>query len=172
MAILDTNKRPFIQDRDELIFIGIDLPFRKSNGPEGWFASTSYSIDAVKQNVKLLLQTRKGERLMQPNLGIDLHRFLFEPLDDDLILEIQNEIVETFSLWLPFVTIKDMSVGMDEDASDINGNTLFVKVDFNLTRDPMMLASVTTNITANGASVTDNPTTTTINDNIIDNTGE
>jgi hypothetical protein len=34
-----------------------------------------------------------------------------------------------------------------------------------------MLASVTTNITADGAEVTDNPTTTTINDNIIDNTG-
>ena len=90
MAILDTSKRPQVVDRDELVFIGIDLPFRKSNGPAGWFASTSYTIDAVKQNVKLLLQTRKGERLMQPNLGIDLHRFLFEPVDDDLILAVQN----------------------------------------------------------------------------------
>ena len=32
MAILDTSKKQLIQDRDENIFIGIDLPFRKSSG--------------------------------------------------------------------------------------------------------------------------------------------
>ena len=117
MAILDTSKRPQLVDRDELVFIGIDLPFRKSEGPEGWFASTSYSIDAVKQNVKLLLQTRKGERLMQPNLGIDLNKFLFEPFTDDLILSVENEIVETFNFWLPFVSIQDISVFMDENTN-------------------------------------------------------
>jgi phage baseplate assembly protein W len=171
MPILDTSKRPQIVDRDELVFIGIDLPFRKSDGPEGWFASTSYSIDAVKQNVKLLLQTRKGERLMQPNLGLDLHKFLFEPFTADLVLNIENDIVETFNIWLPFVTIQDISIEMNDSTSDVNNNTLSITIVFNLTQDPLMLASVTTNITADGAEVTDNPTTTTINDNIIDNTG-
>ena len=43
MPILDTTKRPQVVDRDELVFIGIDLPFRKSDGPEGWFAQRGYS---------------------------------------------------------------------------------------------------------------------------------
>ena len=48
MAIKDTYKKPFIEDRDNNIFIGIDLPFRKSDGIEGWFASTTTTIEAVR----------------------------------------------------------------------------------------------------------------------------
>ena len=77
MAVLDTSKKPFIQDRDDNIYIGIDLPFRKSESGEGYFASTSTTIDAVKNNVRTLLSTDKGERIFQPNLGVDLRRFIW-----------------------------------------------------------------------------------------------
>ena len=42
MAIFDRTfiSGSLIEDRDENIFIGIDLPFRKSNGKEGYFASS------------------------------------------------------------------------------------------------------------------------------------
>ena len=62
MAILDKSKKPYIVDRDENVFIGIDLPFRKSDGVEGLFASTSTTIEAAKVNLKCLLNTKKGER--------------------------------------------------------------------------------------------------------------
>ena len=65
MAIKDTTKKPYISDRDELVFIGIDLPFHKSSGVEGWFASTDTTIKAVKNNIKNILLTEKGERLFQ-----------------------------------------------------------------------------------------------------------
>ena len=67
MAILDTSKKPLVNDRNtndqfgDEVFIGIDLPFHKSNGKEGYFASTKFTIDAVKNNVKALLSTKKGE---------------------------------------------------------------------------------------------------------------
>ena len=47
------------------IFIGIDLPFRKGDA-EGWFASTTTTIESVKNNIRNLLQTNPGEILMQP----------------------------------------------------------------------------------------------------------
>ena len=78
MAIIDRNKKPFIQDRDTNVFIGVDLPFRKSEGSEGYFASTSTTIEAIRNNVKLLLLTRKGERIFHPNLGVDLSKFLLK----------------------------------------------------------------------------------------------
>ena len=55
MAIIDTTKKPYIQDRDEDIFIGIDYPFHKSFGVDGWFKSTETTIEAVKNNIKMLL---------------------------------------------------------------------------------------------------------------------
>ena len=88
MAIKDTSKKPFIEDRDDNVFIGIDLPFRKSNGKEGYFASTSTTIEAVKNNIRNLVNTHQGERLMQPNLGINLRTYLFNQFTEDTEFEL------------------------------------------------------------------------------------
>ena len=141
MAIIDRNKKPFIQDRDTNVFIGVDLPFRKSEGSEGYFASTSTTIEAIRNNVKLLLLTRKGERIFQPNLGVDLSKFLFEQITPETILGIQNEIIETFNFWLPFITIRDIQI----ETSSTDGssqNQISINVVFNLDKDPNTLESV------------------------------
>ena len=141
MAVLDTSKKPFIQDRDNDVFIGINLPFKKSEGSEGYFLSTTTTIDAVKNNVKLLLSTDKGERIFQPNLGIGLRRFLFEPITGETTLAIQNEIIDTFNFWLPFITIKDIQVETTS-ADGTNPNQISINVIFNLDKDPNTLESV------------------------------
>ena len=141
MAIRDTTKKPFIEDRDSNIFIGIDYPFRKSNGVEGYFTSTNTTIEAVKNNIKMLLNTHKGERLMQPRLGTRLKRFLFEQFTEDTIIAVQNEIIDTFKRWLPFVEIREINVSMDE-LSAIGKNKMTISILFNITRDPNTLESV------------------------------
>ena len=141
MAILDTSKKPFIQDRDNDVFIGINLPFKKSEGSEGYFLSTTTTIEAVKNNVRLLLSTDKGERIFQPNLGIGLRRFLFEPITGETTIAIQNEIIETFNFWLPFISIKDIKVETTS-ADGTNPNQISINVIFNLDKDPNTLESV------------------------------
>tara|TARA_Y100000034_G_scaffold117655_1_gene157353 strand:+ start:887 stop:1330 length:444 start_codon:yes stop_codon:yes gene_type:complete len=141
MAILDTTKKPYVADRDELVFIGMDYPFHKSNGVEGWFASTDTTIKAVKNNIKMLLMTEKGERFLQPNMGMNFRRFLFEQFTDDTRIAIENEIVDTFSFWLPFVEIRDIEIFMGDDDA-VGKNRLSIKVLFNIKRDPNTLDSV------------------------------
>ena len=141
MAIRDTTKKPFTEDRNSNIFIGIDYPFRKSDGIEGYFTSTSTTIKAVKNNIKMLLNIHKGERLMQPNLGTGLRRFLFEQFTEDTIIAVQNEIIDIFNRWLPFVEIKELDVSMNEsDAVGKNKMTIFIL--FNIIRDPNSIESV------------------------------
>ena len=143
MAIKDISKKPFIEDRDTSVFIGIDLPFRKSNGSEGWFASTTTTIEAVKNNIKNLLSTHKGERYMQPNIGLNLRKFLFEQFTDELRLQIENDILDTFNFWLPFVQVRDLQVGMSSATdSSVNNNKMTIGVVFNIIRDPNTLESV------------------------------
>jgi len=141
MAIKDTTRKAFIEDNDENIFIGIDLPFRKSNGKEGYFASTSTTIEAVKNNIRNLVNTHQGERLMQPNLGLNLRNYMFEQFTDETLLSVQNDIVDTFKVWLPFVEIRDIQVSMDENDS-IGKNKMSINIVFNITRDPDTLESV------------------------------
>ena len=142
MAIKDIAKKPFIEDRNDNIFIGIDLPFRKSDGVEGWFAATTTTIKAVKNNIKNLLSTHKGERYMQPNMGLNLRKFLFEQFTDELRLQIENDILDTFNFWLPFVQVKDLQIKMSSPSDSVNTNKMIINVVFNITRDPNTLESV------------------------------
>ena len=143
MAIKDTIRKPFIDDRDENVFIGLDLPIRKGTGKDGYFASTSTTIEAVKNNIRNLLSTHKGERFMQPNIGLNLRKFQFEQFTDELRLQIENDILDTFEFWLPFVQVRDLKVQMsDATAGSVNNNKLIISVVFNIKRDPNTLESV------------------------------
>tara|TARA_Y100000034_G_scaffold103310_1_gene128750 strand:+ start:134 stop:589 length:456 start_codon:yes stop_codon:yes gene_type:complete len=140
MAILDTNKKQLIQDRDENIYIGIDLPFRRSLGKEGYFASTKTTIEAIKNNIRNLVNTHQGERLMQPALGLNLKKYLFEPvISDDTILSLQKDLTETISNWLPFVVIQKIDT-MFTSLNDSTGqNVLKISIVFNIKNDPQSM---------------------------------
>ena len=141
MAIKDKSKKPYISDRDTNIFIGLDMPLRKSSGKEGWFASTSTTIEAVKNNIRNLIQTHQGERLMQPKLGMNLRKYLFQPFDEEVGFGIQQDIVDTFGRWLPFVSIRDIEVDMPDN------NILNIIIIFSISQEPSQLESVSVTIT-------------------------
>ena len=94
MAIIDKTKENWIYDRDEAVSLGLKLPMTFDNG---YNASTKTTLEAVKQNVLNLCSTELGERVMQPNLGIQLKRYLFEPFTEDVKIAIQNSIVDTMN---------------------------------------------------------------------------
>ena len=143
MAFLDTNVTgSFVEDRDSAVSIGIDLPFHRDIGPNGWFATTKTTVEAVKNNIRNLLLTNRGERVFQPLLGLNLRQFLFEQITPDTVFAIQNDIRDTINLWLPFVLIENIQV--DEDKA--NTNALVVKVDFRIQKVPNALDSVTVRV--------------------------
>ena len=150
MAVKDTSKKPYIIDRDSNVKVGIDLPIRRGDEKDGWFASTDTTIEAVKNNIRNLLSTNQGERLMQPNLGLDLRNLLFEQINGDTVLAIQNKILDTFDFWLPFVETRDIQVDVDETSS--NFNTIRVTILFNIVRDTNTLASVSINFNNDNSS--------------------
>jgi phage baseplate assembly protein W len=142
MAIIDTSiSGSTIENRDLDIFIGIDLPFYKSNGTEGYFASTKTTLQAVKNNLINLLKTERGERYFQPSLGLNLRSFLFQPIVPGLEDTIKEEIMSTMSLWLPFVNVKNMIVSLTESDS-VDRNKIKIDITFSLSDIPNVLESV------------------------------
>ena len=143
MAIKDTTRKPYIQDNDTNVKVGIDLPVRRGTGLDGFFATTSTTIEAVKNNIRNLLQTEEGERFFQPNLGIGLRRLLFEHITNENLIGIQDAILDKLEFWLPFVEVRDIQVLSRDDTTDIGANEVRVKIDFNIKQDPNTLNSVT-----------------------------
>ncbi len=139
MAIPNRRVKRFIEDLDERVSVGLDLPIARQPGDQGgYFATTKTTMDAVKNDIKLLLMTQRGERLFQPFLGMNIRRFLFEQITDDTAIEIENDIVDTFQTWLPFVQLQDINV----DLGDQDKNTIKINVTFNIRNAPTDLQSV------------------------------
>ena len=145
MAIVDLSKfkHPNIIDQDELISIGLKLPMSLDNGYD---ASTKTTLEAVKLNVLNLCSTELGERVMQPNLGISIKKYLFEPFSEDVVVQIQDTIVESMNFWMPFVQLNDIRIKMSDDIGDIGRSTMEISVDFSLKQDPTSTESITLTI--------------------------
>ena len=148
MAIKDISRKPYIEDNDTNVYIGLDLPIRRGNDIQGYFASTSTTIEAVKNNIRNLLNTYKGERLMQPNIGIDLRQYLFNQIDEGTVLSIQDSILDTFNYWLPFVEVRNIEV-KSSGGIDTGTNSIHINITFNITQDPNTLESVQLYVTSN-----------------------
>ena len=161
MAIKDTSRKPYIVDNDTNVKVGIDLPIRRGSDKDGFFATTSTTIEAVKNNIRNLLQTEEGERFFQPNLGIGLRRLLFEHITNENLIGVQDSILDKLALWLPFVEVRDIQVLSNDDDSSIDMNEIRVKILFNIKQDPNTLDSVTMNFSSNGGVNETNSTTTT-----------
>ena len=141
MPILDRRTNQFIEDKDTRVSVGIDFPFgRVPNSGDGYFKTSKTTIDAIKNNIKLLLKTERSERLFQPFLGMNLKRFIFEQITEDTKIQIENDIVDTFETWLPFVELKDIEIITDSITED--RNKININIVFNIKKAPTSLESV------------------------------
>ena len=138
MPILDRRSNQLIEDKDTRVSVGIDFPFARIPNQDGYFATTKTTIESVKNNIRLLLQTQKGERMFQPNLGMGIRRFLFEQITEDTQVQIENDIVDTFNTWLPFVDLREINI----DLSEQDQNKINIKIVFNIKRAPNTIESV------------------------------
>ena len=139
MAIPNRRVKRFVEDLDNRVSVGLDFPISRQAGDQmGYFATTKTTMDAIKNDIRLLLMTQRGERLFQPFLGMNIRKFLFEQITDDTAIEIENDIVDTFQTWLPFVELRDIDV----DLGDQDRNKISINITFNIRNAPTELQSV------------------------------
>jgi hypothetical protein len=59
----------------------------------------------VSQNLKMLLLTVPGERVMEPEFGVGLKRYLFQNFTQATYSEIETKIKKQVTTYMPIVTI-------------------------------------------------------------------
>jgi len=116
-------------DLQKNIAIGVALPF---NGP-GVFNSTYTTKDQIKSNLVNLLLTGIGERVMNPNFGTDLKRFLFEGITDSNSELLKNSLLFSISLYVPEITVTSIVV---QPNTDYNLIDLYVNYILNISQTP------------------------------------
>lgn len=89
------------------------------------------NINAIIGSMKNLLYTNFYERPFQPQIGSNIRRLLFEPIDPFTTNSIATDIRSTISNYEPRVSIEAIDVTPDYDM-----NAYYVSLTFFLTNDP------------------------------------
>ena len=100
---------------------GINFPFRDSSKGT-YFSLSEESDEEIRSSLVHLLLTRKGTRYYLPDFGTRLYEFIFEPLDGPTFSDIESEIREAVSEYIPNITITNISI-QDASLEDENKGT-------------------------------------------------
>jgi phage baseplate assembly protein W len=117
--------------------IGITLPI--TDGNSGYFAQSFDTLTQVKTNLINLLNTRQGERRMQPTFGTRLWNLVFEQNVNTLKDQAVHIVTEDISMWIPNVTVTNVTANLlttDQITSNTDIYMLEIAVSFivNLTK--------------------------------------
>jgi phage baseplate assembly protein W len=104
--------------------IGITLPLQIGNVA---FNQSFTTLEQVRTNIKSLLLTKRGERVMQPNLGSGLDELVFDLNDDNLASDVEETIISTLQQWLPYVTVDEINIEQTDELKDSNRVNISLK---------------------------------------------
>jgi hypothetical protein len=121
----------------KILGIGIN----KSSNKGGIFSVNYTTLTQARENLKNLILTKKGERLLNPTFGCDIWKVLFEQMDGNLIEnQIETSILDAVSIWLPYLSIDEII--FDYDDNDIDNNKIGLDIKFSLISNPNLGESV------------------------------
>jgi len=98
-------------------FLGFPYPIEKTN--RGYFYSQG-EIDQIKSDMLILLLTNPGERVMNPDYGTPLKKYIFEPNDVVSRNQVRQEIIRSITKWEPRVSISQVEVLTKADENSLN----------------------------------------------------
>jgi len=102
----------------------VALPLRRDT-TDGFVMIKKFKT-LVRQNLKMLILTVPGERIMDPEFGVGLKTYLFQNFHEGTLAEIDAKIREQAAKYLPVVSI----IGLSFDQSEMDTNQLGIAIKF------------------------------------------
>tara|TARA_R110002073_G_scaffold142206_5_gene293981 strand:+ start:972 stop:1346 length:375 start_codon:yes stop_codon:yes gene_type:complete len=98
--------------------LGVKLPLMldDTNG----FAMISNLKALLRQNLKMLILTAPGERVMEPDFGVGLRNYLFTNFGEDVPVVISTKIREQVRIFMPIIDLIDIQFDTSSTAQDTN----------------------------------------------------
>ena len=87
---------------------------------DGTPANTKTIEENTQQNLKNLLLTSPGERIMDVGFGVGLRRTLFENNTPTIRARLESRIYEQVATYMPFVNITSLEINSSEDMHTID----------------------------------------------------
>lgn len=141
MAFLDRNEFENIKKLRPVV--GMGFPVQRSSG--GYFRKQK-NLDVVAAQLKQLLGTERGERVMRPDFGVKLRQFLFQPLDSALKTQIRDVIEYGINVYGNEVELVDLQIFEDDRQGFEDSNGLIIRLKIAWILDPSKVQEIEVNI--------------------------
>ncbi|RFS19329.1 hypothetical protein DVR12_24165 [Chitinophaga silvatica] len=106
-------------------FLGKGWGFPLSFNTSSELQMASEEVD-IQQSIQILLSTRQGERVMQPNYGCNLDVLLFEPITTSLLAYIKDMIQTAILYYEPRIELNNIDIST---ADYLNG-LILISLDY------------------------------------------
>ena len=130
MAILQSGytdaSRTNSSSRSTRLYRDVALSFERNAATKDVIVKKD--VDAVKQSVKNLLLTIKGERYMQPRFGTRIREILFDNNTQDVRDLLRQTLNEDIRYWLPYINIQNVEL-----VSSVDMHAIAIRVFFQVT---------------------------------------
>jgi phage baseplate assembly protein W len=103
------------------------LPLVYTEGTGPYVMMREYG-ELIQQNMKMLVLTSPGERIMIPEYGVGLRRYIFEPDVSPLREEIRSRIIDQIGRFMPGVILEQVQVLSAEDRPELPDNYLRINI--------------------------------------------
>lgn len=102
--------------------LSVKLPITR-NDADGFTMIKDFKT-LTRQNLKMLILTAPGERIMEPAFGVGVRQYLFENFSDTLYEEIAANIRSQAKEFMPAIGIRQINF----DTSNPNPNLLGIRI--------------------------------------------
>src|SRR5262245_41359722 len=106
-------------------FLGVGWAFPPQIEADGSVAEAIYEED-VRQAIRIILFTNRGERLMRPDFGAGLNEFVFDPINTATMALVENRVREALITWEARIDVLDVRVTADTGER----NKLLIELDY------------------------------------------
>ena len=104
-------------------FLGRGWKYPLYTGDVNIFSGREKSID---ESIIIILSTMKGERVMRPDFGCDIHKLVFENNDSSTHSLAETVVEEAIEQWEPRVT----NLEVEAYASEEEPNVLMIEINY------------------------------------------
>ncbi len=111
--------------------LSVKLPLTLSSVFGAYNLNTTFE-ELAKQNLKMLVLTAPGERIMDPNFGVGLKGYLFEMNMPSTYEQISSRIESQVGQYLDYIRIDDIQYQIPEDNPDLYPQNLSVSIFFTI----------------------------------------
>lgn len=97
---------PPYDDRPE-DYIGAGIAFPIGTNVQGSLQLSNYTTN-LEESIRIILETKPGERVYRPNFGSRISEIVFEPMNTQTLLLIRLYVREALEMWEPRMILMDV----------------------------------------------------------------